>query len=79
MHGRPAQSFELRLSLDAGDRWKDAKEQALRRRGLPLNVGLPLRIEGYPQELLPRLAFCIASPKEDEVGPDGGDMNLRTC
>ena len=56
----------MHITLDPSEPLHAIKAAALQRRGLPLSLDVPLRIEGYPEGLLPHLAFCIATPRKAE-------------
>ena len=60
------QSYDMTVSLDPADKLLAAKVEALALRGLEPQLSFPIRIEGFPDALLPLLAFFTAKPAKAE-------------
>lgn len=64
----PDDEYELVLGVDPNDRWADEKAAALEKLGLRPVESFPLRLNGYPKQLLQYASFVLCDP---EAGPEG--------
>ena len=68
MGDNPDDEYELVLGVDPNDRWADEKAAALEKLGLRPVESFPLRLNGYPKQLLQYASFVLCDP---EAGPEG--------
>lgn len=59
----PWECYALRVALAEDDPLRQLKAQALAAAGLPPAMEFPLRIDGWPEQLLPYLALVAARPQ----------------
>lgn len=62
----PDDEYELVLGIDPDDRWADQKAAALQKLGLNPVESFPLRLNGYPKQLLQYASFVLCDP--DDAG-----------
>ena len=59
----PDDEYELVLGVDPNDRWADEKAAALDKLGLRPVESFPLRLNGYPKQLLQYASFVLCDPE----------------
>ncbi|GAX78136.1 hypothetical protein CEUSTIGMA_g5578.t1 [Chlamydomonas eustigma] len=65
----PNQAYDMRVELNPKDSFLKAKEAALLEMGMSRSMSFPLRIDGFPKELVNYLAFKLYAPAQDsEIG-----------
>ena len=65
----PDDEFEVVLGIDPNDRHADAKADALRRIGLSPVEAFPLKLNGYPKQLLQYASFALCDPDDPRELP----------
>ena len=66
----PDDEFEVVLGIDPDDRYADAKADALKRIGLGPVEAFPLKLNGYPKQLLQYASFALCYPKDPKELPE---------
>lgn len=61
----PHDAAHMMFTMPAGDKLRQAKEQALAARGIPSSETFAVRIDALPAGLIPYLAFCSAELRSD--------------
>ena len=60
----PDDEYEITLGIDPNDRYADAKAAALEKIGLRPVESFPLRLNGYPKQLLQYASFALCDPDD---------------
>ena len=60
----PDDEYEITLGIDPNDRYADAKAAALAKIGLRPVESFPLRLNGYPKQLLQYASFALCDPDD---------------
>jgi hypothetical protein len=66
----PDDFYELVLGVDPDDRYADQKAAALRNIGLRPVEAFPLRLSGYPKQLLQYASFILCDPEDPSELPE---------
>ena len=66
----PDDFYELTIGVDPEDRHADAKAAALRALGLAPVEAFPLRLSGYPKQLLQYASFILCDPEDARELPE---------
>lgn len=60
----PDDEYELVMGIDPSDRWADQKAAALKKLNLRPVESFPLRLNGYPKQLLQYASFILCDPDD---------------
>ena len=66
----PDDEYELVLGVDPDDRWAEQKAAALNKLGLRPVEAFPLRLNGYPKQLLQYASFILCDPDDPKKLPE---------
>jgi hypothetical protein len=66
----PDDFYDLVLGVDPDDRWAEQKAAALRGLGLRPVETFPLRLNGYPKQLLQYASFILCDPEDPSELPE---------
>ena len=66
----PDDEYELVLGVDPNDRWAEEKAAALAKLGLRPVESFPLRLSGYPKQLLQYASFILCDPDDPKKLPE---------